>query len=230
MINAYDHAAAFVFPSLYEGFGLPVLEAMTRGAPVVASQSSSLPEVVGDGGYLFKPGDPEDLARQLAALLCDGGVREVASKHALEQAATFSWSKVGRMALEAVGDLVAAKARPRRRREMIDVEETVRRCAKPMIKAGLEDQATEIVDRVLFSGRPGQELGAPRLLVDVTVTAIEDHKTGIQRVVRETTRALQKIDDLREAEPVVFSNLTPILQRRSAARAVTSASAPRTCY
>ena len=109
LINAYDHASVFVFPSLYEGFGLPVLEAMRRGAPVLASQSSSLPEVVGDGGYLFTPGDPQDLARQLDALLCDQGV---ASKHALEQAATFSWSKVGRMAIEALGDLSRRKRVP----------------------------------------------------------------------------------------------------------------------
>ena len=99
-----------------------------------------------------------------------------------------------------------------------------------MIKAGLDDQATEIVDRALFSGRPGQELGAPRLLVDVTVTATEDHKTGIQRVVRETTRALQKIDDLRKPNRSSFPASRRFLRSRLAAPAATSASAPPTCY
>ena len=84
-------ATAFVFPSLYEGFGLPPLEAMACGAPVIASNSSSLPEVVGEGGILVEPTDVEALAEAMEALLADDALRADLRQRALAQAARFSW-------------------------------------------------------------------------------------------------------------------------------------------
>jgi glycosyltransferase involved in cell wall biosynthesis len=215
LINAYDHAAVFVFPSLYEGFGLPVLEAMTRGTPVLASRSSSLPEVVADEGALFAPDDPQDLSRLLADLLADASARTAAGKRAADRAEDFSWSRVARAAFEAIGAAVAAETGPNRRAGVIDAEEAAVRCAAPMRQAALADRAPEIVDRILASARPGAELGPPRLLVDVTVTEIDDHKTGIQRVVRETTRALRSVDggSARRTEPIGFVDLRPVSSR-----------------
>jgi len=86
----YNAAHVFVLPSLYEGFGLPALEAMHCGTPVIASNRASLPEVVGKGGRLVNPEDVEALARSMVELLTDRECREAASRAALAQAVGFS--------------------------------------------------------------------------------------------------------------------------------------------
>jgi glycosyltransferase involved in cell wall biosynthesis len=90
----YSAAEVFVFPSLYEGFGLPVLEAMACGTPVVAQNSSSIPEVVGDAGILIDPVDFDGaLVRALESLLGDPSRRRVFREKGLEQTKQFSWQK-----------------------------------------------------------------------------------------------------------------------------------------
>jgi len=84
-------ADAFVFPSLYEGFGLPPLEALACGAPVVCSSASSLPEVVGEAGLLFDPTDPLALAESLGQVLTDSELREDLRRRGPIQAAAFRW-------------------------------------------------------------------------------------------------------------------------------------------
>ncbi|HUX88881.1 MAG TPA: glycosyltransferase family 1 protein [Chloroflexota bacterium] len=84
-------ADAFVFPSLYEGFGLPPLEALACGAPVVCSLASSLPEVVGEAGLLFDPTDPLALADTLGRVLTDSALREDLRRRGPVQAAAFRW-------------------------------------------------------------------------------------------------------------------------------------------
>jgi glycosyltransferase involved in cell wall biosynthesis len=87
----YAIAAAFVFPSLYEGFGFPVLEAMRRGVPVACSDRSTLPEVAGDAALLFDPEDPEAIHGALVRLLGDGELRARLSSAGPAQAARFNW-------------------------------------------------------------------------------------------------------------------------------------------
>jgi glycosyltransferase involved in cell wall biosynthesis len=89
----YNAADVFVLPSFYEGFGLPALEAMSCGTPVVASDRASLREVVGEGGVLLDPDDVEGLADCIAGLLSDGQRRSAASEAALSQAARFSLAR-----------------------------------------------------------------------------------------------------------------------------------------
>jgi glycosyltransferase involved in cell wall biosynthesis len=83
-------ARAVVFPSLYEGFGLPVLEAMTLGTPVVTSRESSLPEIAGDAALLVDPYDVEDIARSITTIVNDGDLRAELSRRGRTQAAKFS--------------------------------------------------------------------------------------------------------------------------------------------
>ena len=94
----YDVAKVFVFPSLYEGFGLPPLEAMAHGTPVVTSNTSSLPEVVGSAALTVNPENVFEIRRALQQALLDGEVRERMKRTGYEQAARFSWeSSVARI-------------------------------------------------------------------------------------------------------------------------------------
>ncbi len=88
-----------MFPSLYEGFGLPVLEAMARGVPVACSDASSLPEVAGDAALLFDPNDPRAIAQALERLLGDPALREQLRKRGRERAASFTWERTARLTL-----------------------------------------------------------------------------------------------------------------------------------
>ncbi|WP_354699227.1 glycosyltransferase [Paraconexibacter sp. AEG42_29] len=97
----YALADAFVFPSLHEGFGLPVLEAMARGVPVVCSDRSSLPEVAGDAALLVDPEDVGALASALTHLLDDGALRERLSAAGVERAAQFTWSRTADLTVQA---------------------------------------------------------------------------------------------------------------------------------
>jgi alpha-1,3-rhamnosyl/mannosyltransferase len=93
-------ARIFVYPSLYEGFGLPALEALACGVPVIVSNSSSLPEVVGDAGLLCDPYDPESIAAQIRRLLEDEQLAEQLRQAGPRRAAAFSWQRAARETLE----------------------------------------------------------------------------------------------------------------------------------
>ena len=92
----YRNASLFAFPSLYEGFGLPVLEAMACGVPVVCSDVSSLPEVAGDAALLVNPLDTSDLTAAMALVLGDADLRRKMIAKGFAQAARFSWGKAAR--------------------------------------------------------------------------------------------------------------------------------------
>jgi glycosyltransferase involved in cell wall biosynthesis len=96
----YEFAAAFVFPSRYEGFGLPPLEAMACGTPVVTSNVSSLPEVVGDAAVLVNPENVFDIARGIKDVLLDDRLRAELIRRGRDQAARFSWERTARQVLE----------------------------------------------------------------------------------------------------------------------------------
>lgn len=96
----YRAADVFVFPSLYEGFGLPPLEAMACGTPVICSNTSSLPEVVGDAGILVDPLDVEAWSAALARLLADAGLRAHLRRRGQDRAARFNWQETARRTLD----------------------------------------------------------------------------------------------------------------------------------
>ncbi len=96
----YNIATLFAYPSVYEGFGLPALEAMACGTPVVASNRSSLPEVVGDFGLLLEPEAIEEWSQAIKMLLLDSTQREELGKRALQRAQSFSWERTARETVE----------------------------------------------------------------------------------------------------------------------------------
>lgn len=96
----YNAADLFVYPSIYEGFGLPPLEAMACGTPAITSNTSSLPEVVGVGGIMVDPYDVDGLADAMHKVLTNDGLREDMIKKGLERAKMFSWEKCAKETLE----------------------------------------------------------------------------------------------------------------------------------
>ena len=95
----YRAADCFVFPSLAEGFGLPVLEAMLRGAPVACSNATSLPEVAGDAALLFDPLDVDAIAVSIRRILEDGELAERLRAAGLDRAKRFSWEETAQRTL-----------------------------------------------------------------------------------------------------------------------------------
>ncbi len=104
----YRAADLFAYPSLYEGFGLPPLDAMACGTPVITSDASSLPEVVGDAGLVIAPDDTDGLADAIARVLSDRTLCEQMSARGLEQAAKFSWARAARETINVYRSIMGA--------------------------------------------------------------------------------------------------------------------------
>lgn len=101
LLKAYQNATALVFPSRYEGFGLPVLEAMASGTPVICSNTSSLPEVAGDAAMIISPDDEEKFAETMLCLLNEAYLQRTYRAKGLLRAEEFSWDKTARQTLDA---------------------------------------------------------------------------------------------------------------------------------
>lgn len=95
----YTSASVFVYPSHFEGFGLPVLEAMSCGTPVIVSNVSSLPEIIGTAGLIFSPNNQSQLVKQIYQVLDNPPLKEILSKKSLQQAEKFSWDKTAQETL-----------------------------------------------------------------------------------------------------------------------------------
>ena len=102
----YRHALLFVYPSLYEGFGLPPLEAMTRGVPTVVARCSSLPEVVGDDAILVDPTQAENLAEAILKLVDDSSLRATLSRQGKARASRFTWLRSAEEHLKLIRSIV----------------------------------------------------------------------------------------------------------------------------
>lgn len=98
--NLYGNASLFVFPSLYEGFGLPPLEAMKRGVPIVSSNATCLPEILGDAALYFNPLDIDDIAEKIKKVLADNNLREQLIQKGFAQVKKYSWKKMAEETLK----------------------------------------------------------------------------------------------------------------------------------
>lgn len=148
----YRTCSLFVFPSLHEGFGLPVLEAMKCGAPVIGSNTSSIPEVIGNEEALFDPSSEKEIAQLMQRVLTDVSFRESLKQHSVIQATKFSWEVSARRALAAIVD-----ARLRKKKETfpayLNADSTLRRkrptlaMLTPMqpAKSGIADYSAELL-------------------------------------------------------------------------------------
>jgi glycosyltransferase involved in cell wall biosynthesis len=112
LAEAYCGATGFLFPSLYEGFGLPPLEAMATGVPVLTSNVCSLPEVVGDAALLVNPLDVEEMAEGIRSIVTDSELRGRLRDRGPRQAHKFSWEETARRTAVVLANAVGAKAEP----------------------------------------------------------------------------------------------------------------------
>ena len=96
----YKNALAFVFPSHYEGFGIPVLESFTCGCPVICSNTSSLPEIAGDGAYFFDPTSEISIKDSIQKVIENSNLREDLINKGLKQVKKFSWEKTAAQTYE----------------------------------------------------------------------------------------------------------------------------------
>jgi glycosyltransferase involved in cell wall biosynthesis len=125
LLELYNACDCFVFPSFYEGFGLPILEAMACGRAVACSNTSSMPEVADGAGLLFDPHQTGEITRALKDILLDSELRGRMERLGLQRAATFTWKKSARATLEVYREVVneavngARRAMPRRIRQAV---------------------------------------------------------------------------------------------------------------
>ncbi|MEK7570706.1 MAG: glycosyltransferase family 1 protein [Patescibacteria group bacterium] len=105
----YAHARCYVLPSLYEGFGLPVLEAMSHNCPVITSNVSSMPEAGGDAALYVDPKDVDDIAKKIEKLVTDNALRKTLIEKGREQIKKFSWEKTARQTLFVLEEVAGQK-------------------------------------------------------------------------------------------------------------------------
>ncbi len=179
LAQLYNLCGLFVCPSLHEGFGLPVLEAMACGAPVICSDATSLPEVMGNEDALFDPVDVASMCAKMEQVLVDDRLASSLRRHALKQSKKFSWEETGRRAIEAWEMLSkhGGKSRPKK-----TVSEAALMRSLAPIPSLREPTLARRVAVCIAKNHPGD--GTPQLLVDISELAQRDARTGIQRVVR----------------------------------------------
>ncbi|WP_246191603.1 glycosyltransferase family 4 protein [Pseudoxanthomonas gei] len=190
LATLYHRCAVFFFPSLYEGFGLPVLEAMAFGAPVISSNLGSLPEVVHDPRCLFDPRDEEATVAILAASLDQPAFREVLTHGAIEHARTFTWDRCAGEAFDALSDLAGSATTtpvacgPQK----LPVTQTDIDTWSDLLWASPAD-----LGALESSLRTSAAKGRRRILVDISEVIRMDARSGIQRVVRNFCTGLQAL-------------------------------------
>lgn len=197
LLGLYRACRLFVFPSHYEGFGLPALEAMACGCPAIGSNITSVPEVIGDPAYTFDPNNTAEISGLMQRLLTDEQAWNAARHHAERHAATFSWDKVGERAVAALRNNIAKRktapqtAYPSARRmvEHVGARVELAACADGDLKA-LACALAEAEDRLVAFRAAAVPKDGPSWRIE---GAPFDTTYSLALVNRETARGLAKI-------------------------------------
>lgn len=187
LVMFYNLCEVFVFPSRYEGFGLPVLEAMSCGAVVIGANTTSIPEVVNCEDSLFDPLDIKSMSEKLLQVLTNDKLRTKLVKHGIEQAQQFSWDKSAILALKRIEDLSIHNFSITREGQKDILPELIKTISA-FIPVGISNK--EIMDianmLVLFD----KNKVIKQFFVDISELVKQDNKTGVQRVTRSILKEL----------------------------------------
>jgi glycosyltransferase involved in cell wall biosynthesis len=184
LLQLYNLCALFVFPAWHEGFGLPVLEAMSCGAPVVGANTSSVPEVIGRDDALFDPFDAESISKKMAEVLSDDELRADLARHGLMRAKQFSWDDCAKRAIKAF-ELQHAKQLQLTADQNESTDDVVPWLIAEI--ARLEQPPDDETNWLVVANAINQNHRPPakrQLLIDISELVHRDSKTGVQRVVR----------------------------------------------
>jgi len=176
LVALYKMTDLAIQPSLLEGFGLTALEAMTCGAPVIASNTGALPEVIGDQGFLFDPRNVTDMTEVMRRALSDPAAIKAMAQRQRNRASEFSWTNSSGIAVAALKQAAGAGK---------GIQKSPSAITQSAVLQGLKSVAlpADLIVETFARSEPLNSNG-PRLIVDATSTYRVDHKTGIQRVVK----------------------------------------------
>ena len=189
LLALYNTCKAFVFPSLHEGFGLPPLEAMACGAPVLAAHATSLPEVIGLAEALFDPESSDSISSKLQQVLTDDAFRCRLVSHGQNQVKLFSWDESAKRALSAMQGLACSSGEHRRAAtSTIDQSPPLLEELAALLLKAVPDSYLCSVSQCIADNEARSAI--PQLLLDVSTIVHSDVKSGIQRVVRSLLHEL----------------------------------------
>lgn len=189
LVELYNLCELFVFPSWHEGFGLPVLEAMACGAPVIAANTSSLPEVIGIDEALFCPFSLTDMSNKIRLALTDINYRTKLKKNSIRQAHKFSWDTVARNTIKSLEDMQAAYPVTAYKSSKQIRSEVLTRLDKIYSEDTTAQERIEIRNIVDLINYPPE---IKNFFIDISELFQKDAATGIQRVTRSLLLELLK--------------------------------------
>ena len=188
LFSLYNHALGFVFPSYSEGFGLPVLEAMMLDLPVIGSNASSIPEVIGNPDAMFDPYSVESIAMLMGRLIEDEPFRKELVAYAQQQRTKFSWDHSAEVALNAIEQLIAQHQPNPLSAKRIEADLT-QRIAEVIKTHKLSDRDLISISASIDTAIPRTQT-KPCMYVDISELHERDSKSGVQRVVRSVLKNL----------------------------------------
>jgi len=189
LIRLYQHCTLFVFASTHEGFGLPVLEAMACGAPVIASNTSSLPEIIRDPRALFDPFDESSIKDKMVEVLSSPELRSHLSDDGIIQARRFTWDHSAEIALNFLVQHVPTIGKHNRALPSTPQSERVNWLKSHFDLRSLSSEELKIL-AVSISLNHATKRNRPTLYVDISELVQHDVRTGIQRVSRSVLQEL----------------------------------------
>ena len=205
----YHHASLFVFPAHHEEFALPVLEAMHFGCPIIGSNCSSIPEVIGLESALFDPFSAESISQKMTKCLLDNEYARSLVEHQKSQSNKFSWSKAVKLALDFLSKKNIAPA-AHTKGDDFEVNPKMPALHKKILDSFLdkEQRNPSPIELAFMSNSLAYNLGSGKtkqLLFDVSAIVIKDDKSGIQRVVKSlVTQFIDNAPDGFDVFPVYF--------------------------
>lgn len=173
----YNLCHVYVFPSLHEGFGLPILEAMSCSVPVIASNTTSLPEVVGNADAMFDPMDERDILSKLTRVLTDQIFRQKLIDSGNRNLENFTWDACGKKAIHALDKLITSKPAIEPTHSIVPLTQAIGKL-QPL----LSDDDLVRCSSMIALNQP--RVGLKKLFVDISELVTKDAATGVQRVTR----------------------------------------------